>query len=252
MTTPTINIVYAQPGSGAMNYLVKKIREEHYLHCMPSPYSYAEGYLVYLSYGQPTNVPFQTSHTGLVGPVGGLIFGRPQATSCGQWYGKLEDYRAGLVEVTQWQVLNLARVWIHPAFQNGGACYDNEYLPGFIDRKGRFQSTLASAILKQTITVIGYEYLMVRPPVWIDDPFEIQWLLSYCDTNLHKGTIYKTAGFELFDTNAKGIQTWRIRLPSLTLGEIKSIEVVSAYSPRSIRLRAQRSSKYQQAGWLEG
>jgi len=37
------------------------------------------------------------------------------------------------------------------------------------DRKGQFRSTLASAILEQIITVIGSGYLIMRPPVYLDE-----------------------------------------------------------------------------------
>src|SRR6185369_11858882 len=45
---------------------------------------------------------------------------------------------------TKWQVLHMARLWIHPDFQAGGVLFSPDILPGFFDRKGAFRSTLAS------------------------------------------------------------------------------------------------------------
>lgn len=172
--------------------------------------------------------------------AGYLLFGRPQATQCGNWYGDVEDVHSGKCEVTRWQVLNLARAWINPDFQYGGKSYSID-LPGFIDRFGQFRSTLASAVLEAAVTRIGFDYLIHRPPCFLDEPYEIKWLLSYCDTRLHKGTIYKAAGFELYRTNGNSIQTWRISLPPLTPNEDDRVCEAARINPRSIRYRARRA-----------
>src|SRR4030042_2187139 len=52
--------------------------------------------------------------------IGYLIFGRPQAARVKGWYGNLKDVLSGKCQVTQWQVLNLARVWLSPTVQAGG------------------------------------------------------------------------------------------------------------------------------------
>lgn len=173
--------------------------------------------------------------------IGYLLFGRPEATRCGDWYGSVEDVQTGRCGVTRWQVLNLARVWIDPAYQPGGKCYSPHYLPGFTDRRGVFRSILASEVLKVTISQIGFDYLMRRPPCFLEEPYQIRWLLSYCDTRLHKGTIYKAAGFELYRTNKDGIQTWRIRLPELTGWQDGQVREAARVNPRSVRYRAQRA-----------
>jgi len=55
-----------------------------------------------------------------VGVVGYLLFGRPEATRCGDWYGSVKDVLTGKCEVTRWQVLNLARVYLFNTVQTGG------------------------------------------------------------------------------------------------------------------------------------
>lgn len=67
---------------------------------------------------------------GDLGRVGCLIVGRPQATRCYPWYGSVEDMAVGKAEVTRWQVLNLARVWLDPRVQPGGAWHRPDLLPG--------------------------------------------------------------------------------------------------------------------------
>lgn len=208
------------------------VTEHHYLHRPVDARCSVEGYEIEL--------------TGY-GFAGYLLFGRPEATRCQDWYGSVEDAKVGRCEVTRWQVLNLARVWIAPEFQPGGAHWEywgehrGCYIPGFTDRKGRFRSTLASDVLKLAIKQIGFDYLVRRPPCFLEEPYQNRWLLSYCDTSKHKGTIYQAAGFELYRTNDRGIQTWRIRLPQLTAAQDAKIREAARVNPRSQRYRAQRA-----------
>jgi len=208
------------------------VTEHHYLRRPVDPRCSVEGYEIGL-----TNYGF----------AGYLIFGRPEATRCQDWYGSVEDVQVGRCLVTRWQVLNLARVWIAPEFQPGGAHWEHwgkhrgYYIPGFTDRKGVFRSTIASDTLRLAIGRIGYDYLLHRPPVFLDQPYEIRWLLSYCDTRLHKGVIYQAAGFELYRTNEAGIQTWRIPLPGLTLEQDAAVREASRIDPRAQGYRAKRA-----------
>lgn len=173
--------------------------------------------------------------------VGVLMFGRPEATRCADWYGSVEDIHARRCEVTRWQVLNLSRVWISPNYQRGGVYCRHGSVPGFIDRHGQFQSTLATSALALAIRYAPFEYLCQRPPCFLDEPYEIRWVLSYCNTDLHRGAIYRAAGFELYRTNKSGIQTWRIRVAPLTEERDRQIRDISACHPRSIKYRAERS-----------
>lgn len=200
------------------------IEQNHYLHRFPDPRTSCELYTIGI---------------GTVN-VGYLVFGRPEATRCADWYGGVDDVRAGRCEVTRWQVLNLARVWIHPDFQRGGAvCFDGA-VPGYTDRHGVWRSTLASEALRAACAKVGTDYLIRRPPCFLEEPYQIRWLLSYCDTRLHRGTIYAAAGFERYRINDAGIETWRIRLPALTHAQDAQVREAANTSRRSIRYRAQR------------
>lgn len=173
--------------------------------------------------------------------VGFLLVGRPEATRCYPWYGSIEDLASGRAEVSRWQVLNLARVWLHPCVQPGGALYSPEDLPGFRDRGGAFRSTLASTVVRALADVVVRDYLVRRPPCFLEEPYQLRWLLSYCDTQLHRGTIYRAAGFELYRTNDRGLQTWRLPLRALTAAEDAEVREASRVNVRSRSHRARRA-----------
>ena len=220
-----ITLSHTPRGSELYKILTSYVRERHYLHTVPDPRATPETFAVWLPSGL----------------AGALIFTRPEATRCADWYGSVKDATDGRCDSTRWQVLNLARVWIAPRYQIGGELYDRRYVPGYTDRRGKFRSTLASTILRAAIANIGYEYLRLRPPCFLEEPYRIRWLLSYCDTRLHRGVIYAASGFELYKTNPKGIQTWRIRLPDLTVQQDAIIRSIADRHPRSIAYRGKRA-----------
>jgi hypothetical protein len=96
---------------------------------------------------------------------------------------------------TKWQVLSLARLWLHPDLQTGGALYSPDILPGFMDRKGIFRSTLATDVIKQSFEQVQDRWLEVHPPRFLDEPYHILKIISYADTRYFSGQIYRAAGF---------------------------------------------------------
>jgi hypothetical protein len=204
----------------------------HYLHAPVDARCSVEGYMF--------GVDAEDGNLG-IGIMGYFLLGRPEATVVNGWYGSVDDQRAGNCEVTRWQVLNLARVYIFSDFQPGGYFHDPMDVPGFVDRKGTFRSTLASSAISAMAARVGFDYLMRRPPCFLDEPYQIEWLLSYCDTRLHKGTIYRQSGFELYRTNGDGIQTWRLRLPALSAYQDGQVREASLRCKRSQEYRARRA-----------
>ena len=152
----------------------------------------------------------------LTSQAGCLIFGRPEATRCGEWYGSVEDVQEGRCECTRWQVINLARVFVFGRYQGEEALDNRDAIPGFTDRHGAWRSTLASSAINMALDRVVLDYLLARPPCFLDEPYKLAWCLSYCDTSRHKGALYRAAGFDLYRTNERGIQTWRKRLRPLT------------------------------------
>jgi hypothetical protein len=210
-----------------------QVTAHHYLHRPVDSRCSVEGYQVWRATRDGRHI---------AGPVGLLLFGRPEATRCGNWYGSVDDVSAGRCEVTRWEVLNLARVWLDPRWQDGGPFCQPPDVPGFRDRHGTWHSTLASSMLRSAITRIGYDYLVRRPPVWVQEPYQIRYVLSYCNTRLHRGTIYRASGFELYRTNAAGLQTWRIPLPALTPEQDAHVRTLADQHPRSRAYRARRAA----------
>jgi hypothetical protein len=96
---------------------------------------------------------------------------------------------------TKWQVLSLARMWLHPDFQADGEMFSPDILPGFTDRKGVFRSTLATDLIKQSFGLVQSRWLEVHPPRYLSEPYHVVKIISYADTRFFEGKIYRAAGF---------------------------------------------------------
>lgn len=169
-------------------------------------------------------------------PVGYLIFGRPESTCCYDLaskltYGSLEDVQAGRCVYDRWELINLARVWLDPKIQRGGA----DYVPH-----------AASALIKAALSRIGHDYLVAHPPVDCARPYQLRVCLSYCDTNIHTGYLYHVCRFKLARTNARGVQTFMKTLPELTATQDEQIRRYASQSERSRRYRAERAAQADQ------
>jgi hypothetical protein len=182
------------------------------------------------------------------GRVGLLLVGRPEAQRCYPWYGSVDDVAAGRATCSRWEVLNLARVWLDPRFQRGGAYV--HAAPGYTDRRGAWRSTLASTALGLLAAQVGLDYLLRRPPCFLAEPYQLRFLLSYCDPTAthhtprgwqtHHGTIYQASGFECYRTNRAGLQTWRLPLPPLTAVQDAAVRAGAEVCGRSRQYRARR------------
>jgi hypothetical protein len=166
--------------------------------------------------------------------VGCLIFGRPEATRCysgGLTYGSYEDVQQGRCQFDRWEVINLARVWLDPAIQRDGL--------GYVPRA-------ASTLIKAALDRVGYDYLAHRPPVDCSRPYQIRVCLSYCDTRVHTGYLYRVCRFKLARQNIQGIQTfWRTVAP-LTTVQDTTIRTLAEQSQRSRQIRSARRERSKQ------
>lgn len=176
-------------------------------------------------------------------PVGCLIFGRPEATKVTGWYGSLDDVQAEICPLTRWQILNLARVYLDPSIQRAGAFAHPEdligpsILPSFYDRLGHWQNTSASYVIDLALDLVVFDFLYHRPPVWMEQPYELAHIISYCDTKQHKGTLYRASHFEWMRTNAHGIDTYYRKARPLTQAEHTLLAKRSQEDRRAQRLR---------------
>lgn len=230
--TDLFNLLVANANAYARRWADGQVRAHHYLRKPPDCRSRSLCYVVQLG-GEL---------------VGCLYFGRPESTRCysgGLTYGSLTDVQAGRATYDRWEILNLSRVWLSPDVQPGGQLYTPTILPGFVDRQGVWRSTLASAVITAALGRVGFDYLTAHPPCFVEQPYVIRAVLSYCDTRLHRGTIYRAAGFRLARVNAAGLETWWTdAVAGLTADQDGVIRSLAAEHPRSVRVRNQARSLF--------
>jgi hypothetical protein len=115
---------------------------------------------------------------------------------------------------TAWQVLDLARVWVHPELQA-------PYWLG-TNRKGEPRrntlnvfSRMVSAVLRR----LQLDWLEHHPPVFPELPYHVTLVVSYCELEHHDGTGYRAANFDLWPEltrdGEKEIYYRRLRAPRL-------------------------------------
>jgi hypothetical protein len=74
---------------------------------------------------------------------------------------------------TKWQVLSLARLWLHNDLpRNSETC-----------------------VIAKAIKLVQKRWLDVHPPKFLDQPYHVVKIISYADTRYHDGTIYRAANF---------------------------------------------------------
>lgn len=195
---------------GAFRWVQATICERHYLHTPVDRRSRPLAYVVHLGEER----------------VGCLVFGRPEATRVNGWFGSVTDVQEGRCPLTRWQVINLSRIWLSPIIQRGGA---------------REIHNAATRVISIALRRVVMDYLLARPPVWLDEPYELIDCLSYCDAHVHRGVLYRAASFRLIRANDRGIQTYARRLRRLTSVERERISQASTHDQRARRLRATRA-----------
>jgi hypothetical protein len=117
---------------------------------------------------------------------GVVMLGIPHATKCRGWWGY-----TGLP--SQWQVVDLCRIWLSPSVQYGGRLCEPGQVPGFIDRHGMFRPTVATWAIATVLENVQRDRVAMWPPVYPDQPYHIELAISYHDPQFHRGTIYKAS-----------------------------------------------------------
>lgn len=158
--------------------------------------------------------------------IGMVMAGLPHATTCRTWWGK----RAGL---TQWQVVDLCRIYLHPDVQAGGRHCDPGWVPGYYDRHGVWRSTLATWTIHQVLQRIQADRVALWPPVYLEQPYHIRLVISYHDPQYHRGAIYRLAGAAPMYTDAAGQPApgpagkygwcWRLPEPTWTWQDLPEV-----------------------------
>lgn len=119
--------------------------------------------------------------------IGLCIVGLPHATKKRGWWG-YEGYP------TQWQVVDMSRIWLSPDVQRGGDLCRPDIVPGFVDRKGIWWPAVATWLIKGVLNKVQKDRVSMWPPVFIHQPYHILLAISYHDPRYHRGEIYRQSG----------------------------------------------------------
>lgn len=157
--------------------------------------------------------------------VGVLIYGRPQAAVCYPFYGSLAAVASGRAKQSRWAFLNLARIYLSPRIQKGG----DMFIPN-----------ASSQVIGRSLKKIGLDYLVARPPCFLEEPYEITTCLSYCDDTVHEGVTYRASNFVKVRANKAGMQTFMRPVNRLQPHEHKAVAAASAACPRAEEKRLAR------------
>jgi hypothetical protein len=112
---------------------------------------------------------------------------------------------------TAWQVLDLARVWVHPELQS--VAWEGT------DRKGqavRQTLNVFSRMVGAVLRRVQRDWLEHHPPVYPELPYHIELIVSYCELAHHDGTGYRAAGFTKWgpsEDGTKEVYVRRLRRP---------------------------------------
>jgi hypothetical protein len=153
----------------------------HYLHRWPAPLSLPFGYTLEVD-GKRHQRDGRLS--GLV------VMKKPQHNKQAGLFGY-----PGLP--TAWQILDLARVWIHPDLQRPGLC-------------------VFSQMVSQVLRRVQQDWLEHHPPYYPDLPYDVLLIISYCELAHHDGTSYRASGFTrlgLTDDGTKELYCRRLQAP---------------------------------------
>ena len=131
-------------------------------------------------------------------PVGLVMLGIPHATRCGGWWGY-----PGLP--TQWQVVDLCRIWLAPAVQHDNYWCKPGIVPGFYDRRGMFRPTTPTWAINEVLQRVQADRVRLWPPVYLEQPYHIRLAISYHDPQYHRGTIYRHSHATPMYTDSDGV-----------------------------------------------
>lgn len=169
-------------------------------------------------------------------PMGTIIYSRPQ---CARVYGRasdetaelarwgnIHDVRAGRVARTQWEVVNLARLYLDARLQRRDS---RDYVPN-----------AASNLVAQSLWHVCLDYLRTYPPAYFSEPWELREAVSYCGSDRYFCTLYLASAFRRVRTNAAGLHTFARPLRGLMPHEKREIKEASLMSEWAREHRAER------------
>lgn len=141
------------------------IETHHYLRRWPDPRSLPFGYRLIID---------GSSAAGDGRPHGIVVFKKPQHHKQKGLFGY-----DGLP--TAWQVLDLARVWVHPDWQR----HENGHALSMFSR-----------MVSKALKVVQRDWLEHHPPRYPELPYHIELVISYCELLHHEGIGYRASNFK--------------------------------------------------------
>jgi hypothetical protein len=164
--------------------------------------------------------------------VGCLIFNRPQCTAVKGWYcgsyrtlqAHPHDYR-----LTMWNIVNLARVFLFPIVSH-------KQSPAYVQHA-------ASRVVATALRHVIRDYLLLFPPLYPAEPFELRECISYCDQRLFLCTLYLATNFKEVRRNEHNLITYAHPLRHLTHLERDEILEASRASAQQRKRRSAHSSE---------
>ncbi len=103
---------------------------------------------------------------------------------------------------TAWQILDMARVWVHPDWQGVGA--------------SGHSFCMFTRMVSRALRRVQRDWLDHHPPRFLDLPYHIELVISYCEMAHHEGVGYRAASFEKIGVTSDGrkeIYLRRLRPP---------------------------------------
>lgn len=178
-----------------LDQVQKRCETDHYLHRWPDPRSLPFAYALYV----PDRWAIRGAgdlETGYYAPDGRLyglvVMKKPQHHQQRGLFG----YK-GLP--TSWQVLDLARVWIHPRLQMDH--YAKGVSPNSKLNEAGFKTydlrplNVFSQLVSKVLKHVQADWLDHHPPRFLNLPYHIEVIISYCDLAHHDGAAYRASGF---------------------------------------------------------
>jgi hypothetical protein len=216
-------------GAADLAWAQTTVTRYHYLHRPVDPRARPMVYVI-----RDTSMAAPGCPDGM--PAGLVMLGIPHATKCRGWWGY-----AGLP--TQWQCVDLCRVWVHPYYQPGEhGMYTRSpgTVPGFVDRRGQFRPTVATWAISAVLASVQRDRVALWPPVYMAEPYHILLAISYSDPQYHRGTIYReshalpmfvdAAGVPVPGSSGKYGWAWKLPTPAWDWQDLTDIR------PRTMRL----------------
>ena len=107
---------------------------------------------------------------------------------------------------TKWQVLSLARLWLHD------------------DLPRNAETVVIGKTLRQTghdhAAMVQRRWLEIHPPRYPTQPYHIRKIVSYADTRYHRGTTYRAANFREYGRTRSQRRHKNSRRPGLDNAEL--------------------------------